>query len=241
MLLSCIISHNRLALTKMTLESYLNTIYVDHFLVVVDNASVDGTAEYLESMEKHIGLLIRSDKNLYPGPACDLGWSAGLEIHPETQYLHRSDNDIFYEIDWDRYSLESFDMIGELGQFGILDLRDQFYPGTLPITNYKNRVNLHFPNVGGNHVTRRKLWDLGLRHNQNGWDNDGGFEDVEFSRGVAGYNYLFGHTIEHIATHLGQWGGSFGDKDYREYYRRTYMQRLNRDIYPNIPISGEEF
>ncbi len=242
MLISCIVTHNRFALTKLTVESYLNSTSQEHTLVVVDNDSTDGTKEYLQSI-KDIDLLILNNKNMYPGAACNLGWSEGLQINPDAQFLHRSDNDIFYQLNWDFYSYIVMEDIPNLGQFGILDLKDQHFPGQSPLHERQGdiySVNIFYPNVGGNHVTRKKLWDQGLRHAEQSWDTVGD-EDVRFSQDLVNLGYIHGHSTEHIATHLGVWWGHYQEKDYREYYRRTYIQRLNKDIYPDIPKEGSEF
>jgi glycosyltransferase involved in cell wall biosynthesis len=241
MILSCIVTHNRFALTKLTIESYLNATSVDHFLVVVDNDSTDETYDYLQDMYErgYINHLLLYGENLYPGKACNIGWEEGLKLYPQAEFLHRSDNDIIYQTNWDKYSIDKFRGWPELGQFGILDLKDQFYPGCTPCYETFG-VNIHFPNVGGNHLTRRELWDHGLRHIEVPWDQRGD-EDVQFSQDVANMGFYFGHSTEHIATHLGVWWGNFKDKDYREYYRRTYKERLKKDIYPDIPVGDSEF
>ena len=244
MILSCLITHNRLDLTKMTVESYLNNTKVPHYLVVVDNKSVDGTKEYLESIQE-IDYLILSDINHYPGKACNIGWQMGLSFYPEANFIHRSDNDIFYLPYWDEYVLDVMQAMPTLGQLGILNINDQFYPGRVPTNEHVENgyvVNRHFPNVGGNHVTRKILWDLGVRHVENTWkEGAAGNEDEIFSHEVGKHGYFFAHSIYPLATHLGLFKGNYANRRYREYYRRTYLERLGQDIYPDIAPEGKEF
>jgi len=42
-----IVTFNRLPYTKQTIESYLKNTVIPHELIVVDNASEDGTQKYL--------------------------------------------------------------------------------------------------------------------------------------------------------------------------------------------------
>jgi len=244
MMLSCLITHNRLDLTKITIESYLNTTSIPHHLVVVDNASMDGTREYLASIPE-IDTVVTNDINFYPGKACNLGWEIGLKEYPEARFIHRSDNDIFYNPYWDEYSIDMFENMPRLGQFGILDLSDHYYPGRKAMDQYGNGehvVNRYYPNVGGNHVTRRELWDLGVRHVENPWSEGAlGNEDVLFSHTIGTHGYFFAHSIYPLATHLGTFSGHYKNRRYREYYRRTYLERLGRDIYPDIAPDGAEF
>ena len=49
-LLIVLITHDRLAYTKRTLRDLWDTIQVPYHLIVVDNASTDGTQEYLSGL-----------------------------------------------------------------------------------------------------------------------------------------------------------------------------------------------
>jgi len=51
---SVIVTHNRLDLTRITIESYINTIVVPHELLIIDNNSDDETKEYLKSLNANI-------------------------------------------------------------------------------------------------------------------------------------------------------------------------------------------
>ena len=245
MIITALITHNRLDLTKMTVESYLNNTTLPHYIVVIDNASVDGTKEYLETINE-LDRLIFSDTNLYPGRATNLGWSEAInDIQGGGDFLHRSDNDLFYLPHWDEYSIDVMNAMPKLGQFGILNLNDQFYPGCVPTNTHEENgyvVNRHFPNIGGNHITRREVWDMGVRHIENTWaEGAAGNEDEKFSHAVGAAGYFYAHSIYPLATHLGLFRGNYKNRQYREYYRRTYKERLGINLYPDQPTEGTEF
>src|SRR3990172_9825520 len=89
------ITYNRLELTKVAISSYLETVTVPHTLVVVDNASTDGTREWLlDDFDYGIHLL---SKNRYPGFACNLGWE---RAPGSADFLHRADNDFKFLPGW---------------------------------------------------------------------------------------------------------------------------------------------
>ena len=83
-LLICLITYNRLDYTKRTLRSLWATIEVPYYLIIVDNASTDGTQEYLGSLveRNRADQVIFNDENYYPGKAANIGWSEGLKEYP---------------------------------------------------------------------------------------------------------------------------------------------------------------
>jgi len=100
-----IINWNRLHLLKKTVESYLSTISVPYELIIVDNASTDGSKEFIESVcnkdPNHIGIILT--KNI-GGEAINVG----LELAGGS-FLHVSENDIEYITGWDEEMLSKFD------------------------------------------------------------------------------------------------------------------------------------
>lgn len=143
------VTHNRLELTKRALDSYLNTVNGPFSLLVVDNASTDGTQEWLRDQFDYSIMLLPENK--YPGYATNRGWEAAP---PDTVLLHRADNDFVFLPGWEthvRMMLSAFPYIGQLG------LR----------TDEEELHNTH--NVGGNCVIRKALWDQGLRYDERSW------------------------------------------------------------------------
>lgn len=151
---TCMITYNRLDLTKQAIQSYLENTTGPWSLVIVDNASTDGTQKWLYdfaagwSSRRQILLL---DENKYPGFATNRGWEAAP---PDTVLLHRADNDFVFLPGWDTHVRLMFSAVPELGQLGLR-------------TDEEELFNQH--NVGGNCVVRRELWDAGLRYDERPW------------------------------------------------------------------------
>lgn len=169
---SVIVSYNRLELTKQAIASYLATVSLPYTLVVVDNASTDGAAEWLW------GETIRSawcgysilllDENRFPGFATNRGWE---EMPPQTTFLHRADNDFVFLPGWCEEMLRRFER-REIGQVGLRTKREE------PSSN----------NVGGNNVIRRQVWDEGVRYDERPWGEQyppGWTEDSFFTPAIV--------------------------------------------------------
>ena len=155
------VTHNRLELTKQAVESYLETRDGPGTLVVVDNASTDGTREWLEANYGNGYRSLTLDENKYPGYATNRGWELAP---PDTILLHRADNDFVFLPGWELHVRLTFTVFPNIGQLGLR-------------TDDEELHNPH--NVGGNCVIRKELWDQGLRYDERTWP--------EISRKVPGY------------------------------------------------------
>jgi GT2 family glycosyltransferase len=145
------VTYNRLDLTKQAIKSYYETRTGPGSLVVVDNASKDGTDAWLFLHLDENGHMILLDENMYPGYACNRGWETAPD---DTVLLHRADNDFVFLPDWETHVRLMFSANPELGQLGLR-------------TDDEELHNDH--NVGGNCVIRRELWDAGLRYDERPW------------------------------------------------------------------------
>jgi len=86
-----VVTHNRLALTRRTIESVLRHTRESFALCVVDNASTDGTRAYLREQKAkgRIQHLTLFDRNMGVACACNTGWAAA-----DAEYFLKLDNDI---------------------------------------------------------------------------------------------------------------------------------------------------
>lgn len=96
-----VITHNRKKLTKYLIESYNNTTPKNAGeLIIVDNASTDGTIEYLKECldTEQINKLVLNKKNLFIGGP----WNSALEklVSKKTTYVAKCDNDYFFQKGW---------------------------------------------------------------------------------------------------------------------------------------------
>lgn len=202
------ITHNRLELTKQAISSYLDTVSVPSSIWVVDNASTDGTREWLlQSSQPDHGLLMGYgysllDENRYPGYACNEGWRCAPE---DATHYQRADNDFAFLRGWCEEIKNLFvnDSIGQVG------LRTDSEEGNVQ------------SNVGGNCVITKEIWDKGLRYDERPWTKypPGYSEDSYFSPRVRGLGFRWTRVkkpcIESLAS------GDLNDP----YYQKSYGDR----------------
>lgn len=215
--LCCVTTHDRLEYTHRTVDSWMDTARGGDRLVIVDNASSDGTAEWLGNCPADLAVL--NPRNLFPGAATNIGWYHGLEQWPDCDLLQRSDNDIEYLPGWRDHVDECFAAFPELGQLGILNMHEDF-DGAQPVTELRRSgvsVNVQWPTVGGNCVMPRRLWDAGVRWEPGAWQPGGRDEDSQMSGLMKANNLLVARVVPDCANNL-----SFHRyEDYPDYYTAT--------------------
>jgi|GEM_PF-2584705 len=86
------ICYNRLEFTKQSLESVLAMTHYPYTLTIIDNASTDGTREYLQVMHAkgHIKNLVLLNENEGVARASNIAW----HMEPAAAYYMKLDNDI---------------------------------------------------------------------------------------------------------------------------------------------------
>lgn len=232
-LLIVVVTHNRLDYTKKCLSSLDESLSLDDLsenddykIVVVDNASSDGTQEWLNTDGSHLfDRLITNVANRYPGAACNQGWMVGLSGF-EATHLCRIDNDCLLKPGWFTETKECFESFPGLGQFGLIEMSEAKEFRYIERTNDETgkKLNTGPTNIGGPCVVSKELWDRGLRYSEMPWQHFGGptpQEDVKLSLDIREMGKFFGNTTKHIVTEM-----SFGDTDkYYDYYVSTFQRR----------------
>ena len=86
-----VVTHNRLALTRICLESLLEKTSGDYCVTIVDNASSDGTRDYLETLVAHHAHVEAHflSSNMGVAVAANFGWA-----RQPADYYVKLDNDI---------------------------------------------------------------------------------------------------------------------------------------------------
>lgn len=193
------ITHDRLDLTKQAVASYLETVSVPFTYLVVDNASTDGTKEWLNAYDHPYQALVR---NCYPGPACNIGWEAAPA---DATHLHRADNDFAFLPGWCEEVARIFGS-KKVGQVGLRTNEEEAFARW---------------NVGGNNVILRELWDKGLRYDERPWPEypPGYSEDSFFSPAVEEMGYTWTRVKQPCIRSLSQ--ESWDD----QYYERSWNAR----------------
>jgi glycosyltransferase involved in cell wall biosynthesis len=211
---SVMLCFNRVSLSRKCLNSYLNTISVPYELVIVDNASTDGTREWLEDVirDPRIREVIHMEQN---DPATGLNKGLATCIG---KYLHVMENDYIYLDGWDKYVLNCFNEIANLGQLCIC-------PGARRLIgeHHRNLVYLSTGNVVSSSVFPRTIFfDYHIR-----WQNiyKGSMpDDTEFSRAVKKAGFMVAWPDRPIAVAVGFFPEEF--KRDPDYYIRNYRQKL---------------
>jgi glycosyltransferase involved in cell wall biosynthesis len=211
-ILTALTTHNRLEYTKRTIESWQKTAGGNAALVVVDNASKDGTREWLAEQKWTTIQVVHNEDNLFPGAATNIGWHHGLKTF-DADLLQRSDNDVEYLPGWRQQVEDTFARLPHLGQLGVLNAHED-YPEGPP---YEERWGIYLANPGGNSVIRREIWDNGFRWEPGTWRPGGQDEDTKASATIGLNGWMVGRLIPTVANNI-----SFHRfNDYPAYYRTT--------------------
>ena len=222
-LVICLVTYNRLEYTKRTLRSLWATLQVPYYLIIVDNASTDGTQEYLANLvdRNRANQVIFNDENLYPGKATNIGWREGLEEYPQATHLMRCDNDMQFEKGWDLRAEEYFKNVDRLGQLGL----DYDGGEGRPARYYNGMGIIEWPGcVGGPNIIRRTIFDSGIHYDEDKWEGSGSKiqEDSRLSRKIKNDGWIVGHMdtrLSYTFATMENW------KDYPEYYKKTMKDR----------------
>lgn len=236
---ACVITHDRLPLSYLTIDSFVERTPAPYALTIVDSGSSPETIRHLSEfigddvsaheteisrwMDNGWVTFLPLGKNVYPGRACNLGWERSLADLPEAEVLVRLDNDIEVQPGWTDTLSAALGDFPDVGQFGLLDMREEGGPRKLLTGPSGTRVDIGWHNVGGPCAVRRELWDLGLRWDERTWPEYGRRrcgEDGAFSRAVKALGWRLAHIFEPVAVHHGHRWDEFPD-----YYKRTALER----------------
>jgi len=229
-MLICVVTHNRLEYTQDCLRSVAGNTPSGYKVVVVDNASTDGTVEWLQSDEAKdlYDHLILSPVNKFPGAACNQGWMVGLNKFGDSNFTHlcRLDNDCVVQPGWYGDVERMFASFPDLGQLGLIEMSGATEFQYVERTNDETGVSVNSgpTNIGGPNVIVRELWDEGLRYSEMPWQHFGQptpQEDVLLSLAIKKAGKWFANTTKLICVEQ-----SFGNTDkYYDYYADTFQRR----------------
>ena len=126
MLSIIVLNYNRLKYTKQTVFNLVKKTTAEHEFIFVDNGSIDGTREYLKSMEHKTN----ASKVMYIFNSRNFGVAGrrntGLKF-AKGDYLMTIDDDILVPDNYDGYLIEACDKILNLGITGI-SIEKKNYP-----------------------------------------------------------------------------------------------------------------
>jgi len=143
------ISHNRLEYTKPALEAVLADANEEFSLTIWDNASTDGTAEYLSSKvdDRRISDIILSKQNVGQIAAVNTIWGRS-----NAQLLGKLDNDCIVSPGWTKTLARAHGDIPELGVVACWN----FFPDEFDYERAKHKIQTF-----GKHRILRHPWTCG--------------------------------------------------------------------------------
>jgi GT2 family glycosyltransferase len=193
-----IVTYNRLEYTKQVFEALVKLTDYPHVITVVDNASTDGTKEFLLK-QKDRGLirnLILLNENIGVAKASNISWL----MEPEASWFLKLDNDIVMQKP--KWLQEMINVVDKLPSVGVVAYNVE------PVSYISRRLNKIFvrikdkANVGGACILipKRTLLKLGF------WSEDYGIygeEDTDYGRrvNIAGLKNVYMEDQD-LAFHL---------------------------------------
>lgn len=246
-----IITCNRLNLTKKCVESVLALTRGEFCVNIVDNASIDGTWDFLQEASRNDTRLrvTRFARNMGVAVAANYGWALA-EHHPYVKL----DNDVeILNGDWLEILLEYASANPEIGMAGY-----QFLPKHKPVeVELSGKMPfLGFETCGGACV----LVPAGVHRRLGFWTEDYGkygFEDLDYGLRcklaglVAGYVPYSGRAV-HLGYELPETdyenakrqvvsSDSYGERIF--FYNKLMFQHHIRDLHVSrkmLPIAGTD-
>lgn len=155
-------TYNRLHLLSEAVESVLNQTMTDLELIVVDDGSSDGTADYVQGLQTRGVRLVRSEGREGAGPARNRGIRESRA--PFIAFLDSDDRWLPKKLEWQLRLFELSQRVGMVGGGCVYIDAEGARVGSpvLGPTTVEYRsfaVSTRFPGSGSNAVVRRKALD----------------------------------------------------------------------------------
>lgn len=247
-MLVVLVSYNSRHFTQLCIESIRNTIPNGSYkVIVVDNASTDGSAEWLYEQEDII--FIRNDKNVGFGPACNQAVKATVGTEYETYDVFLLNNDTrltdnaAYFLKEALYSSDDIGAVGSISNYaGNRQQTDVLFDKVDDYLEYGKRNNVPSNGVGYKCIIeervrlsgfamliKREVWDK-----VDGFDEDfapGYFEDDALSMELLKNGYRLLLVKNSFIYHAGS--QSFAKIDYNSLlddHRELFIRKYGFDI-----------
>jgi glycosyltransferase involved in cell wall biosynthesis len=196
----CVVTYNRLSLTRLCLESLFSRTQGDYTAHIVDNNSTDGTVAYLKDIaaKQERAKVIFLGRNYGPAVAANYAWAA-----LDADYYVKLDNDIYiHDGDWLHKLVRLAERNPEIAMVGyrLLDWKDENTP--LRLKSGDAFISSQLCNGGCVLISRKTFFEFGF------WNEDYGrygFEDNDYSLRVRLADYLTGYPSMNCAEveHMG--------------------------------------
>jgi len=156
------LTHNRIASTKLTLPRLLNSTTYPFDLTIVDNASSDGTPDYLrEVAERHefsakINLICHDTNHGLAKPTNEFWRKSQADL------VGKIDNDILVENGWLETLVKAHEKISNLAVVGGFHFPKKVFNYQKCKHNIFSYSGVHIlrqPHIGGNYIAKKEILD----------------------------------------------------------------------------------
>lgn len=215
------VTYNRLELTKQTVANIYETVKTPFEFVIIDNASTDGTIEYLNELNKQYDNIHLKFNKINEGIGYGRSQCLLLADTLDTDWYVTIDNDILLHSGWLDECIEILKHNKHFGAIGV-SFEDKIYP--LTTSNgyefeYKAKGNLGTACMVF-HKSLHKM--IGFFTTEYG---KYGLEDTSFGNRIIFAGLKLGYIKTH-GTHLGSNENDVGP--YREFKTKEHDSRLQQ-------------
>jgi predicted O-methyltransferase YrrM len=226
-----VLNWNRKDLLEKTLQSLAATTTVPHELILIDNGSTDGSADFIREFAA-------SNENparcgavrtiLLENNIGGIALNQGIEL-AAGRLVHLSENDLIYHPGWDLKVVEKFEVFPTLGQLSVFGP----VPTDQEAWELKACRMLHSGghilyqtdlNVGTSSVLRREVVGAGVRVKNLASSGEFKFPaDGELSEAVRKAGYVVAWNDRYLVTNVGHFGSEIESR--LDYYRKNYESK----------------
>jgi len=216
-----IVTHNRLALTRLCLESLFSKTHGNYTAHIVDNNSTDGTAAYLKDIaaKQERAKVVFLGRNYGPAVGTNCAWAA-----MDADYYVKLDNDIYiHDEDWLHKLVQLAARNAEVGMVGYRLLDWQHKNTPLRLKSGDAFISSELCNGGCVLISRKIFLEFGF------WNEDYGrygFTDNDYSVRVRLADYLTGY-LSMSCTEVEHMGFTPGLKDDQHEQKKNEQLRKN--------------
>jgi len=215
------VTYNRLELTKQTITNIYETVKTPFEFVIIDNASTDGTIEYLNELNKQYNNIHLKFNKINKG----IGWGRSqallLADTLNTEWYVTIDNDVLFHSGWLDECIEILTHNKHFGAIGV-----SFEPTVYPIIK-SNGYEFEYKSKG-NLGTACMVFHKSL-HKMIGFFNTTfdkyAHEDADWGNRVVFAGLKLGYIKTH-GTHIGE--GVNDQGTYREFKNKQHQDNLQK-------------
>ena len=212
------ITYNRLELTKQTIKNVYDTVNAPFNFIIIDNASTDGTIEYLNELAKEKNNIHLKFNTVNRGVANGRNQALLIADSLNTEWYATIDNDVLFHSGW---LIECINVLKDNRNFGAIGVsfEDKIYQ-TLDVNRhrieYKSRGNLGTACMVFNKSLHKLIGFFSTEYG-----SFYGLEDTNFGNRIIFAGLKIGYILTH-GTHLGV--GANDQGEYREFKTKQHNE-----------------